>query len=110
MSGFALLETLIAMAILVVAVLSLAQLLTLASRANIAAGQMTTATILAAGKMEELRALPWGSTSGEDRVGAHTRRWSMSAFPADGMNAAIVDVRVEPGGVRLVTLRARFAP
>ena len=110
MRGFALLDTLIAMTILVVAVLSLAQLLTLASLANIAAGQMTTATILAASKMEELRALPWGRTSGEDRVGGHTRRWSVGPFPADALNAAIVDVRVDPGAVRLVALRARFAP
>jgi Tfp pilus assembly protein PilV len=110
MRGVALLETLIAMTILVVAVLSLAQLLTLASRANIAAGQMTTATILAASKMEELRTLPWGDTAGADRVGAHTRRWTVGAFPADAMNAAIVDVRVEPGGVRFVALRARLAP
>jgi Tfp pilus assembly protein PilV len=110
MRGFALLETLLASTILVVGVLSLAQLLTFASRANIVAGQVTTATILAAAKMEELRGLPWGDTAGEDRIGAHTRRWRVTALAGDSANAAVIEVRVEPGSVRLAALRARLAP
>ena len=110
MRGFALLETLLASTILVVGVLSLAQLLTVAARANVAAGQVTTATILAADKMEELRGLPWGATAGEDRVGPHTRRWRVSPLPDDAANAAVIEVVVDPGGVRLAALRARLAP
>ena len=110
MRGFALLEALLASTILVVGVLSLAQLLTFASRANVAAGHMTAATILAAAKMEELRSLPWGETAGEDRIEAHRRRWSITPLASASAHAAVVEVQVDPGAVRLIALRARLAP
>lgn len=48
----------------VTAIASLAQLFALATRANAAAGEMTVATVLAAQKIEELRAAPYLSVAG----------------------------------------------
>jgi hypothetical protein len=52
-------EVLVATGLLVTAIVSLAQLFTLATRANVAAGDMTWTTVLAAQKIEELRAQPF---------------------------------------------------
>jgi prepilin-type N-terminal cleavage/methylation domain-containing protein len=58
--GFSLLEVLVATAVFTVAVGGLAELCAIASRANSAARATTTAAMLAAQKMEQLRALTWG--------------------------------------------------
>jgi prepilin-type N-terminal cleavage/methylation domain-containing protein len=58
--GFSLLEVLFATTILTVAVISLAHVFAVAVRANAAARTSTVAALLAAQKMEQLRALPWG--------------------------------------------------
>jgi prepilin-type N-terminal cleavage/methylation domain-containing protein len=58
--GFSLVEVIVATGILVVALVSLAQLFTIAVRANIASRTTTDATVLAQQKVEELRALTWG--------------------------------------------------
>ena len=57
--GFSLLEVLFATTILTVAVMALAQVITVAVRANAAARTSTLSTLLAAQKMEQLRALAW---------------------------------------------------
>jgi type II secretory pathway pseudopilin PulG len=59
-SGFSLLEVLIATAMLATAVVSLAGLFAVATRSNLASRGTTYAAILAAQKLEELRALTWG--------------------------------------------------
>ena len=58
-SGFTLIEVLIAIGILVMAAVSLAQILVLAAKATRAGREQTTASILAAAKMDQLRALSW---------------------------------------------------
>ena len=58
-SGFSLVEVLVATALLATAVASLASLFALATRANLDAGDVTWATVLAAQKIEELRAAPF---------------------------------------------------
>jgi type II secretory pathway pseudopilin PulG len=58
--GFSLVETIVATALLATAVVTLAQLFGVAVRRNVASRQTTHATILAAQKIEELRALTWG--------------------------------------------------
>ena len=58
--GFSLLEVLIATAMLATAVVSLAELFAVSTRANLASRRTTYASILAAQKLEELRALTWG--------------------------------------------------
>lgn len=126
--GFSLLELLIASAILAVGLLSLAQLLTLATTANAAAGRATFAAVLAAEKLEDLRALTWESLrreSGEsvdylDRAGrplegmaaAYTRRWRVDPLPADPGNALVIEVIVTSrrDDARIVAVKTRRAP
>jgi prepilin-type N-terminal cleavage/methylation domain-containing protein len=59
-AGFSLLELLVAMAILIVALMGLAKLSATATRANTTSRTTTITTLLAAQKMEQLRALTWG--------------------------------------------------
>ena len=128
--GFSLIEVLVASTILTVGLLSLAQLLALATAANASAGRATYAAVLAAEKLEDLRALTWESLqrqAGEsvdylDRSGrslesasvtaAYTRRWTIDPFPADPNNALVIQVIVSGrrDDARVVTLRARRAP
>lgn len=58
--GFSLIEVLIATTILTVGVAALAQLATIAARANLSARTTTSAALLAQEKMEQLRGLTWG--------------------------------------------------
>lgn len=63
--GFSLLEVLVAGGILVSAALGIAPLFALAAQANLNARARTAGALLAAGKMEELRGLPWSEGAGE---------------------------------------------
>jgi prepilin-type N-terminal cleavage/methylation domain-containing protein len=58
--GFSILELLVAIAVLSVAVVWLAQLFDLSTRANASAKRTTYASLLAQQKMEQLRGLTWG--------------------------------------------------
>jgi type II secretory pathway pseudopilin PulG len=121
-NGSSLVEVLIAAGILIVALVSLAQLLAIAIRDNINARATTYATILASQKLEELRGVslnesPAGvlanTTEGfvdyvdaAGRVlgtGAHPptnatflRRWAVTRLPADPDHAMVVQVLVTP--------------
>jgi len=57
--GFSLLEVVVALGILTTGVAALAQLATIAMRANANAAATTTAALLARDRMEQLRALAW---------------------------------------------------
>ena len=106
--GFALLEALVASALLVVGVLSLAQIFTLAARGDVTAHRLTIASVLAAQKVEELRSSSWSvGAEGVDRIGEFTRRWSVTPLGIDPSATTVIQVSVAPGAVRLVTLRAR---
>lgn len=59
-SGFSLTETLIATMLLATALVSTAQLMVIASKANMSAQRSTFAATLAQEKMEQLRGLAWG--------------------------------------------------
>jgi hypothetical protein len=59
-SGFSLLETIVASAVLSTAVVSLAQLFAIAVRTTASARETTYTSVLAAQKLEELRSLAWG--------------------------------------------------
>ena len=61
--GFSLLEVLFATTILTVALVSLAQLFTISTRANTSARVTTFSAVLAQQKMEQLRGLTWGFDS-----------------------------------------------
>lgn len=58
--GFSLAEVLVATAILSVALVSLAQLFAIATKANRSSKSTTLAAVLAEQKMEQLRSLTWG--------------------------------------------------
>lgn len=58
--GFSLIETLVAVTLLVVGVGALAQLFVISTRANGRARSISTASLLAQAKTEQLRALTWG--------------------------------------------------
>ncbi len=58
--GFSILEVLVAIAVLSVALVGLAQLFALSRRANASAKNTTFASLLAQQKMEQLRGLTWG--------------------------------------------------
>jgi prepilin-type N-terminal cleavage/methylation domain-containing protein len=127
--GFSLVEVLIASTILVVALLSLAQLLSLATSANAAARRATLSAVLAAEKLEELRALTWESVrrqAGEssdylDRSGrrvpgaaaaTYGRRWLIDPLPADPDNALVIQVIVSGrrDEARIAGVRTRKVP
>ena len=67
--GVSLLEVLVAGGILVSAALGIAPLFTLAAEATLNARIRTTATLLAAAKIEELRGTPWSADAGEPGPG-----------------------------------------
>jgi len=60
-AGFTLIEVLIAIVILSVGLLSLAQMMALATRSNALSGRMTSSTALAREQLERLKAVPFYS-------------------------------------------------
>lgn len=96
--------------VLTVGILSLVQLFAVTAMASAGAARVTMASVLAAQKLEELRALPWGGAAGgADRVDIYTRRWSVEQLP-DSDDALLLIVEVAPGDVRLATARVRRTP
>lgn len=65
-AGFSLIEVMVASLLLALSVVAVAQLFAVSTRANLTSKTTTLATVLAAQKMEQLRALTWGF----DRLGA----------------------------------------
>jgi type II secretory pathway pseudopilin PulG len=123
--GFSLVETLVATALLAMAVVTLAQLFVVATRNNLVARHATYATILAAQKLEELLTRHWAdlepspeaalrqNTRGWvdyiDEFGralagdvphprsAFVRRWAVQPLPDNPEQALIIQVVVTPG-------------
>ena len=112
--GFFLLEALIAAAILASALLALAQIVALATSATSAAGRRTDAALLAAQKVEQLRAGSWSELQpGTDSPAAgFTRTWTVTPLAADPDYIALVEVLVRmPGGqTRMVALKTKQEP
>jgi Tfp pilus assembly protein PilV len=109
-AGFALVDALVAGALLATGVLGLAQVVVMSAGAVTAARQATMATILAAQKVEELRAGVFATTEGADVSGEFRRAWRVSAYEDDPADTLVVVVTVMPGRVRFVTLRTRVEP
>ena len=110
--GFSLLEALIAAAILASALLSLAQLIAFAVRTTAAAGRTTDAALLAAQKVEELRAGSWSELQpGTDSPAAgFMRTWTVTPMAADPDYLVLLDVIVRaPGGqARMIALKTKL--
>jgi type II secretory pathway pseudopilin PulG len=124
-AGFSLVETLVAVSLVTIALVTLAQLFGLAVESNQRAKRTTLAAMLAGQKMEELRSMaavfelsPPGALAGNVAgfcefidgrgriVGAgdrpppgtqYTRRWSIERLSADPDNAVVLQVRVTAG-------------
>lgn len=58
-SGFSLVEAVIAAGVLAVALVGLAQLIVISTHVTMAAGALTTSTVMAQQKMEQLEAVAW---------------------------------------------------
>ena len=113
--GFSLVETLVASSILATALLSLVQLVVLASSANDAAGRMTHATLLAAEKVEDLRASSSVALEGggvDSPAAGFTREWSISGLASDSEHVVVIEIVVRTRGsaTRMVALRTRSVP
>lgn len=107
--GFSLVEVLIATGLLATALASLAHLFAIATRANMEAGDTTWATVLAAQKIEELRAGPFPALQqsvdyldpGGNRLDdpgatrrAYTRRWWIEPLSSAPDTMVVITVAV----------------
>ena len=112
--GFSLLEVLIAAAIMASALLALAQLIAFAARETASAGRMTDAALLAAQKVEQLRAGSWSELQpGSDSPAlGFTRMWSVTPLVTDPDYVAVVEVvvRTRGGETRTVAVKRRQDP
>src|SRR5438128_2363097 len=113
--GFSLIEALVASSILATGLLSLAQLLAFAASANAAAGRATHATLLAAQKIEELRAASSAALEGDNGdapAPGFMRQWSVSALPSNPDDIALIQVVVRVSGseTHMVALKTRSLP
>jgi prepilin-type N-terminal cleavage/methylation domain-containing protein len=134
--GFSLVETIVAASLLSVALVTLAQVVDAGVQSEAAARARAATTLMAAQKMEQIRALSWGAiaatppevidyldASGDERCpganapcvdAVYVRRWS--ATPASfSAGVLIIGVDVRPvgkthGSTALVTARARMTP
>jgi Tfp pilus assembly protein PilV len=103
--GFSLVEVLLATSLLATGVLGLAHVLAVAVGVNVASRQTTSATVLAAQKVEEI--LAGGDIGGsEDAVDGFRRRWTAQSLPGSSTRLMIVQVIVEPS----VSLGGRGRP
>lgn len=86
--GFTLLEVLLALALLSVALLTLAQMSVIAIRGNNAGAKLTQAVVLAQDKIEELKNFTYSqlvaTANGSDVTDAITRSWTIST-PTPGL-------------------------
>lgn len=108
-------EALAAAAILATAVLSLTQLLIAGSNATSEAGRTTRAALLAAEKIEELRASrpEVSSLTGADAPApGFSREWTVSPLPADPAFLTLAEVVVRTPGrtTRMVAVVPRASP
>ncbi len=126
--GFSLVEVLVAIAILIGAIVTLAMIMARSASTNASARRATYATLLAADKLEHLRALPFGdaelTTSTTDTLAAdcdgffdepaagYRRRWSIVPLAAS-TEVVVVTVSVSwgnsPPQALLTTLKVRRA-
>ena len=135
--GFSLVETIVATSLLAVALVTLAQFVGAGVQSGVAARTRAASTLMAAQKMEQLRALPWdddrspcprtsrtistppGTSAARVRAAPcgdaiYVRRWSATPAPfSTGVLIIDVDVRLVGkghGSTTLVTARARMTP
>jgi len=112
--GFSLIEALVATAVFVTGMASVLQLVMLAVGSDLRARAQTEASMLAAQKVEELIALPWGGeSSATDTQDGYVRGWTVWPLASAPDSALALDVKVTRAGVehgRLLAVKVRRAP
>src|SRR4051812_27150778 len=96
-TGCSLIEVLMASTILAIGIASLCQLFTIAVGSNLVATHRTHAAMLAAQKLEQLRADAWGTElvgGTGDTVAEYARQWSAVPLAGNAANAIVLDVSV----------------
>jgi type II secretory pathway pseudopilin PulG len=88
-AGFTLVETLVATGIMATVALGVAQLFVIATDANRAAKQQTSATTLAEQKMEQLRGLTWGFDIAGLGLPASDTTTNLAIDPADNSGSGL---------------------
>ncbi len=91
-SGFTLMEVVVATAVMVTVIASVAHVVLLAAARSVTSRGDLQALILSQGKLDELRASPGVPTSGDDLVEGKARRWLVA--PVDSNLPAAVSIRV----------------
>jgi prepilin-type N-terminal cleavage/methylation domain-containing protein len=93
--GFSLIEVVVAMAILTVVSLGVAQLFAASTRINIIARGQTSTTMLAEQKIEQIRAMTWGFDASGEGLPVSDTTSNLTKSPADqsgtGMNPTPAD-------------------
>jgi Tfp pilus assembly protein PilV len=98
MRGFSLVEVLLATSLLATGVLGLAHVLATAVGVIVVSRQSTSATVLAAQKVEEM--LAGGAIAdSEDDIDGFRRRWTVQALPGSSSGLKVVHVVVEPSPI-----------
>lgn len=130
--GFTLLESLVAMGLVVSIALGSAQLFTVAIARNLSAREQLAMTLLASTKVNDLAAaaaggtIAWSPSDSLERTTegwaetlaqegrSYVRRWRVSPVQGLGDELVAIAVRVTPGAgpgeVRVVTIRERWRP
>ena len=93
--GFSLIEVVVAMAILTVVSLGVAQLFAASTRVNLIARGQTSTTMLAEQKIEQIRSLTWGFDSSGEGLPVSDTTSNLTIYPTDqtgnGMNPTPAD-------------------
>ena len=87
--GFSLVEVIVAMGLLTVVSLGVAQLFAVSSRANYVAKGQTSATSLAEQKLEQLRSLQWGFDAKEQGLPVSDTTTNLSTDPPTDQGAGL---------------------
>src|SRR6478736_10089132 len=81
--GFSLIEVVVAMGLLTVVSLGVAQLFAASTRSNIIARGQTSTTMLAEQKIEQIRALTWGFDSSGEGLPVSDTTSNLTKYPTD---------------------------
>ncbi len=129
-SGFTLIEVLVSIVILTVGLLSLAQMMVLATSSNTLSGRMTSSSALAKEQLERLKAAPYYTdpraqtrnpmlADGGDidaTIGGYVQYYDADGIPTAGAGGAMYEVRWEiqtfpsPLPLSMVQIRVRCLP
>jgi Tfp pilus assembly protein PilV len=103
--GFTLIEAVVATALMVTVVATVAHVVLMAAAQSTAARQDLHAVVVAQSKLEELRAWPGVPTSGDDAVGGVARRWVVATVDASSPVVLLLRVCVDASSACVATVR-----